>query len=645
MRFLTTATLAAALAFGAPFAIAAPPSDLDTYVLLGVHGLRTKGIDAINGNIGVNDGILRARGAIHAPRSAVVADVAQFRDPSTCSALFANETVAPTCAPPTSLRGELLADPAAACGFEPIEPCAGGIDTTIDKQRQATLDPGTYGVVRVRQGGVLRLRAGRYHLCGLRLDRNATLLANGPVRVDVAGTVKLGDDSRTVPATGTAVGQLQIFVAGARVQLQRNAALQAELCAPDGTFSARSGATIQGRVVARLIRTAEIDVARSRCGDGHAEGDEECDGTDVRPCPDGSASGALLGTCPVCRTDCTLDDSCCADGTTTTTSTSTTITTTTTSTRPPECGDGVREGAEECDGTDLGGALCDEGSAESAVLDDDTCPVCTPDCHLDRRCCAAPSTTTTTTPPQRCGNGVREGDEECDGSDLGDVVCGSPLGAFTEMAPCAACRPDCTIDRSCCPIPTTTSTTLPLGVPEICDDCVDNDGNGLVDFDDPACCAQPVGTTLKRGRIRPRGELSGLKLRGRVVSGEIARVDSTRTGVQVQITERTGRNVLCAQVPGSRIVFKRKKRLYLFRDKAGAVAGAKGLDKVALRLGKAGRVSVRVRGKNAHFRTPAPGRLTVTLGFLDPTPGHAANQCAQMTQSFRVRKRGALRFP
>ncbi|MCW5893679.1 MAG: hypothetical protein KIT14_24455 [bacterium] len=67
------------------------------------------------------------------------------------------------------------------------------------------------------------------------------------------------------------------------------------------------------------------------------------------------------------------------------------------------CGDGIREGTERCDGSDLG--LCD---------------VCNPDCS----CGVAV-----------CGNGVIEGDEACDGAALGE---------------CDACAGDCTCTEPVC---------------------------------------------------------------------------------------------------------------------------------------------------------------------------------------------------
>ncbi len=63
-----------------------------------------------------------------------------------------------------------------------------------------------------------------------------------------------------------------------------------------------------------------------------------------------------------------------------------------------------------------------------------------------------PTTTTTTLPP-RCGNGILDEGEECDGGP-GEATCpGSPMGGFV------TCAAACTLDYATCTLPTTTSTT------------------------------------------------------------------------------------------------------------------------------------------------------------------------------------------
>jgi hypothetical protein len=92
------------------------------------------------------------------------------------------------------------------------------------------------------------------------------------------------------------------------------------------------------------------------------------------------------------------------------------------------CGDGVAQGTEACDGTDLDGASCaDLGEAGELR--------CTATCTLDRSGCRS-----------LCGNGILDPGEVCDGSELDGATCGD-LGF---QAGTLACGSDCELDTSDC---------------------------------------------------------------------------------------------------------------------------------------------------------------------------------------------------
>jgi cysteine-rich repeat protein len=89
------------------------------------------------------------------------------------------------------------------------------------------------------------------------------------------------------------------------------------------------------------------------------------------------------------------------------------------------CGNGVVEPGEACDGDELGGAICPHGG----IL------ACAPGCHsLDDSGCFA------------CSNGRKEGDEECDGNDFGDLTCAD----FEAAGGSLDCNGVCKIDSSEC---------------------------------------------------------------------------------------------------------------------------------------------------------------------------------------------------
>ncbi|MFH1437952.1 MAG: hypothetical protein ABIJ56_19750 [Pseudomonadota bacterium] len=73
----------------------------------------------------------------------------------------------------------------------------------------------------------------------------------------------------------------------------------------------------------------------------------------------------------------------------------------------PECGDGVKEGDEVCDGMDFGDDNCQKRGYRGGLLRCiDTC-----DAIFTNNCTGG------------CGNGYKEPDEECDGSDFGGDNC------------------------------------------------------------------------------------------------------------------------------------------------------------------------------------------------------------------------------
>ena len=79
-------------------------------------------------------------------------------------------------------------------------------------------------------------------------------------------------------------------------------------------------------------------------------------------------------------------------------------------------------------------------------------------------------------PTTVCGDGVREGDEACDGADLDDATCES-LGLGPGTLSCA----------SGCGIVTSGCTAA-----EICSDHLDNNLDGMIDCADPACARTAV---------------------------------------------------------------------------------------------------------------------------------------------------------
>lgn len=172
------------------------------------------------------------------------------------------------------------------------------------------------------------------------------------------------------------------------------------------------------------------------CGNGMINAGEDCDGADLdgHDCVTEGFGGGTIS----CNGDCTLNTTMC-----------------------DPCGNGMIDAGETCDGIALGGETC--ATAGAAMGYDDGELGCAADCMaFDFSMCT------------NCGDGIREGDEECDGTDFGGDDCEDAVGPGSTGT--LNCTPTCTVDDSeCC---------LPMG-----GDC-DNDGE---------CCSGncPGGTTCQ----------------------------------------------------------------------------------------------------------------------------------------------------
>jgi hypothetical protein len=175
-----------------------------------------------------------------------------------------------------------------------------------------------------------------------------------------------------------------------------------------------------------------------------------------------------------------------------------------------------------------------------------------------------------------------------------------------------------------------TYTPIPgCGAPtEICGDCIDNDGNGLTDFEDPACCEQLRTASLKlsRGRIVAGQSTSKLRLKS---SLRLAGIDPLSQDVFVQLRPAGGNDMLCARVPASH--FMRRRNYYWFWA-GNPIDGAQGIHDMKIKMRRNGNLSFRIRGQKVQLAGPHQGSVQVTLGFHREG---ADNLCASTMASFR----------
>ena len=194
----------------------------------------------------------------------------------------------------------------------------------------------------------------------------------------------------------------------------------------------------------------------------------------------------------------------------------------------------------------------------------------------------------------------------------------------------------------------TTTTTLPKAAAtlvEVCDNCVDDDGDGLTDFEDPACCAdrQIFPMAIDKGRIRPHGRTSLLSLKSLLAAQGLSDVNPLRQDVFLQIRAGRGDEVFCAKVPARRFVVKRPG-VFRFRDRKHTVETARGIDRLAVGIARNGNVRFRAFARNAEFTSPRDRPLDVTVSFRNPLEAEGGNRCSTM-QGLQTNRRGALRVP
>jgi len=183
--------------------------------------------------------------------------------------------------------------------------------------------------------------------------------------------------------------------------------------------------------------------------------------------------------------------------------------------------------------------------------------------------------------------------------------------------------------------PTTTSTTLVPPPHEICGNCIDDDGDHLVDFEDPDCCSDDEEGSLEvtRSVFKSRKETTKMKLRS------IIGVDQTLC--QLALTHdvflqyrKTDGELLCAWVPYSKFM-KMGRTMVSFWDLKGKVETAKGIRDMAIICKPDGAVRYYAKGPKVKFKTPGAGTIEITLAFRGQSGDPADNVCHQVTQPFR----------
>jgi hypothetical protein len=254
------------------------------------------------------------------------------------------------------------------------------------------------------------------------------------------------------------------------------------------------------------------------------------------------------------------------------------------------CKDGVCENADtecpECTTVEQ----CDDGNA------------CTADACDDGVCTHTPMSVV-----EVCTDGI---DNDCDG-----------------MSDCA--DTDCAAAPSCAP------------PAEICGDCADNDGDGLIDFEDDACCGRSYHMALSRGRIVPKGATSRLRLKSNLATAGLADVNPMVQDVFLQIRPAGSTDILCARVPASKFMSRRKNKTFKYWGRMNPAPSAQGIGDMKIKIARDGSVRFRTVGKKVKLANPKQGALQITVGFHN-AGNDAGSRCSSTMASFQAAKKALI---
>ena len=172
---------------------------------------------------------------------------------------------------------------------------------------------------------------------------------------------------------------------------------------------------------------------------------------------------------------------------------------------------------------------------------------------------------------------------------------------------------------------------------EDCGNCVDDDGDGRTDYEDPACCTQTAAMQVKKALIvpGPAGAMRGnLSLTAILAQTGFADVDPTRDDVAVQFHNANG-ELLCATAPHARWTRERHRGPFQFADPTGTMA--QGLRKMQIKVQKNGSTRFTTAGKKMDLGRFAQPTFTTTV--------RVGERCSTATIALRNRGNKKFVFP
>jgi hypothetical protein len=304
------------------------------------------------------------------------------------------------------------------------------------------------------------------------------------------------------------------------------------------------------------------------------------------------------------------------------------------------CDDGDACSQNVCDPEQQGAAACsnppidcdDHNACTTDSCGDGVCnhvapdPTCVPcegpaDCNDHNAC-----TTDTCGENGTCERSTIPGCVPCETA----AQCDDGNACTTDTCPAGACV-HAAIDD--CPIEVCADgdcANNPLCRTEICGNCIDDDGDGKVDYEDDDCCDNTGGMTIRKMTVRTKSEVGKNRLVFKALYSP--RVDPdfnpATAGTTLQLRDADG-NFFCQDIPFKSNPRRIKMGVFKFRDKTGLMAA--GLRKAKFKIAKKDRhATFKTRGRKMAFREPVSNDVLVTL--------RVGSQCTQATAELHTKR-------
>jgi hypothetical protein len=164
---------------------------------------------------------------------------------------------------------------------------------------------------------------------------------------------------------------------------------------------------------------------------------------------------------------------------------------------------------------------------------------------------------------------------------------------------------------------------------EQCGNCLDDDGDGLTDFEDADCCETPPSTlSVEQLRLRVDGDTSQLALSASALPSVTSLSPATHT-LFIQLADDDDEPGLCATIDA--VHFRGRKSKATFTDRTDGVPSAGGISAIRLQRQKTGAVHLKVTGSDVAFGTQATDHLRIAVALRSLAEPGNPTRCAVRT--------------